>query len=173
MEHSIFFVRITPENIGVAFTIAKTIFPYEVRDDVFLPEEEYELSLKKKYNKWTYFYIVYTNDNIPVGVTGFYYHLKRPNDTQLWLAYFGVLPEFRFKGFGKAILERTLALMKKSNKELSMIKILTCARPEELASIPLYTSFGFTRYQVRKDALGVEWHYYQLPVLVDALAPVH
>lgn len=59
-----------------------------------------------------YSWIVY-NNNEPIGITGFN---KTKNETNsVWLNNFGVLPEFRNKGFGKKILIKTIEVAKQRN----------------------------------------------------------
>lgn len=59
-------------------------------------------------------YLVYWNDK-PIGITGLYCNEKYP-DT-IWLSWFGVLKEYRGKGFGTKILLDSIELAKKYNKK--------------------------------------------------------
>ena len=65
-------------------------------------------------------YIVYDNE-IPIGVVGLYSYNEYPSDA--WLSWFGVLQEFRQKGYGSKIFDffEELAL----EKNYSSIRVYT------------------------------------------------
>lgn len=99
------FVRITKENLELACKIQNSIFPKENARQNFIEQINND-----PYRKELDYYIVYLK-NQPIGVTGVYSYNEYPNTA--WLGWFGILDEYRNKGYGKITLDKTIALAKK------------------------------------------------------------
>lgn len=54
--------------------------------------------------------IVYLNDE-PIGVTGIYSYLEYSNTA--WHGWFGILDNYRQKGLGGIVLDKTIELVRK------------------------------------------------------------
>ena len=99
--------KITKENIKKAALIQYKIFPNSCCYSVYLENIE-------KDNELPINYLVYYNDN-PIGVIGLY-SIEEYDDT-LWLSWFGILEEYRFKGFGTQMFNDIIEKAKNFNKK--------------------------------------------------------
>lgn len=104
MKHNIIFKKITRDNLALASKIQNEIFPGEDGTENFI-----ECIEKNPYRKELDYYIAYNND-LPIGVTGIYSYHEYPEDA--WLAWYGILPEFRNNGYGTAVFDLTVELAK-------------------------------------------------------------
>ncbi|MEE0699599.1 MAG: GNAT family N-acetyltransferase [Bacilli bacterium] len=98
------FVRITQENLDLACEIQNKIFPEEDARQNYIEQIN-----KDSYRKELDYYIVYL-ENEPIGVTGIYSYHEYPENA--WLGWFGILEEYRHKGYGGIVLEETIKLSK-------------------------------------------------------------
>lgn len=89
------YVEINSENLELAVKIQNTIFPLEDGRQNYI-----EGINKDSYRKEMINYIVYENE-IPMGIVGLYSYNEYPFDA--WLSWFGVLQEYRQKGYGSQI----------------------------------------------------------------------
>lgn len=94
------YVEITNDNIELASKIQLKIFPGE---SAYI---HYKDAIKSNLEYYKY-YLVYENDTI-VGITGLYSHENINDTNSIWLGWFGVLKEFRNKGYGRHILLDTI-----------------------------------------------------------------
>lgn len=104
MNNNINLKKITKENLSLACQIQNKIFPNEDGTVNYIEAVE-----KNPYRKELDFYIAYDKDT-PIGVTGIYSYNEYPEDA--WLSWFGLLPEFRKKGYGGIIFDKTVELAK-------------------------------------------------------------
>lgn len=81
------------------------------------------------------YYIAYIN-NKQVGITGLYQY----QDDEAWIGWFGILPEYRNKGYGKILLKETIDLAKKLGYKI--IRLYT-DKKENKEAIKLYKKVGF------------------------------
>ena len=94
---------ITSNNFEYALKVQNTIFKeYNARNN-------YLDSFK---NSLLDFYLVY-DSNICVGVTGIYAY--KDDIDNAWIGFFGILEEYREKGYGKEALRLTEEVAKKEN----------------------------------------------------------
>lgn len=92
---------INKDNIEYATRIENIIFPeYNARNN-------YLGSLEK--DSKTKYYLAYDNNEC-VGITGIYYY--KDDFDNAWVGFFGLLEEYRYKGYGKELLKLTEDLMK-------------------------------------------------------------
>ena len=97
---NIVFERITYDNLELACKIQNTIFPEEDGRQNFIEQIN-----KDPYRKEQDYSIVYINEE-PVGITGIYSYHEYPESA--WLGWFGILNEYRGKGYGRLALETTI-----------------------------------------------------------------
>lgn len=125
------YIEITSENILLATKIQMEIFPEESA------YEHYNYGIKKnvEYEKY---YLVY-NENKIIGITGLYSNEDINETNSIWLGWFGVMKEYRSKGYGKRILLDTIEMVKElSNKyPIKYFRLYTSERDDKLAQ-PLY-----------------------------------
>lgn len=100
------YVEIEIDNYDLAVKIQNAIFPLEDGRQNYM-----EGITNDPYRKEIINYIVYDNE-VPVGVVGLYSYNEYPLDA--WLSWFGVLKEYRQKGYGSEMFDffRNLAAKK-------------------------------------------------------------
>lgn len=91
------YVEVDIDNLELAVKIQNIIFPLEDGRQNYI-----ECITNDPYRKEMVNYIVYDNE-IPIGVVGLYSYNEYPNDA--WLSWFGVLQEYRQKGYGSKIFD--------------------------------------------------------------------
>lgn len=100
--------KINKDNIVVASKVQYEIFP---NSSAYL---KYLKEIEKQTLELPISFLVYES-NTPIGVVGLY-DIMGYNDT-VWLSWFGVLKEYRFKGYGKQIFNDILEIAKQYNKK--------------------------------------------------------
>lgn len=92
------YVRMELPNFKLAYEIEKQIFP---------TDPDYQGFYHKAMDPQLYdtCYLVYLEDNL-IGITGTYIEDFDPES--IWLDWFGILPEYRRKGYGKTVLLDTI-----------------------------------------------------------------
>ena len=101
-KDKIIFAKIDYDNLNLACEIQNKIFPKEDARQNFIEQIN-----KDSYRKEMEYYIVYL-ENIPIGVTGIYSYNEYPESA--WLGWFGILEEYRNKGYGGIVLDKTIEL---------------------------------------------------------------
>ncbi len=94
------FISVTQENLKLAQDVQKKVFPKEYQNDTL------ENSLNSTPEYLSQFWLVKKGKKF-IGLTGIYFYPQYPKDA--WLNWFGVVPEFRRKGYGRKIFNRTFA----------------------------------------------------------------
>ena len=99
--------KINKNNVIEAAKIQYKIFPNSSAYSKYLNElkDNKELPIS---------FLVYENNN-PIGVVGLY-DMHEYKDT-IWLSWFGVLEEYRFKGYGTQIFNDIIQIAKEYNKK--------------------------------------------------------
>ena len=83
-------VSVTSENIDLATSLQQKMFP---------PEENARRNYEESIDGTTdYSYFIVYDGDTPVGVSGLYHYDIYPESA--WLGWFGILEEYRRKGFG-------------------------------------------------------------------------
>lgn len=118
---SLKYIEVDSDNLDLAVKIQNTIFPLEDGRQNYI-----EGITNNPYRKEMTNYIVYNNGN-PIGVVGLYSYNEYPNDA--WLSWFGVLEEYRKKGYGSIIFDF----------------FETLARKKGYTSIRVYTDDAFSK----------------------------
>jgi GNAT superfamily N-acetyltransferase len=93
----------------------------------------------------TEIFVAYGN-GVPAG----YFELDWRNGQEIWLAYFGIIPEFRGRGLGKWLLSEAIAAA--WLKEPERVRVETCTLDDPRA-LPLYQRMGFVPYERRQKKL--------------------
>lgn len=100
--------KINKNNIIIASKIQYEIFPNSSAYLEYLKEAQNETS------DLPISFLVFEND-IPIGVVGLY-DIPKYSDT-IWLSWFGVLENYRSKGYGSQIFKDIIKEAKKYNKD--------------------------------------------------------
>ena len=125
------YVEIINDNIEFATKVQMRIFPNESAYEHF----KFTIERNLEYEKY---FLVYDGD-IVIGVTGLYSNEDIFETNSLWLGWFGVLEEYRSKGYGKQILTDTIEMSKKLAKKypIKYFRLYTSERDDKIAQ-PLY-----------------------------------
>ena len=84
------------------------------------------------------------------GVPAGYFELDRSNDQEVWLAYFGIVPDFHGRGLGKWLLSEAIAAA--WDKQPKVVKVETCTLDGPRA-LPLYQRMGFVPYERQEKTM--------------------
>ena len=109
------YIEVDNNNLDLAVKIQNNLFPLEDGRQNYVEGINNDSYRKEMVN-----YIVYDNE-IPIGVVGLYSYNEYPNDA--WLSWFGVLENYRQKGYGSKMFDffEKLAL----NKGYTSIRVYT------------------------------------------------
>lgn len=99
--------RINKDNIRLASIIQYEIFPNSSAYTKYLKQINGD-------KKVSVDYLVYCKLN-PIGIIGLYE--QDGDDESIWLSYFGLLKQYRKKGYGKRMLNDVIELAKRYNKK--------------------------------------------------------
>lgn len=100
--------KISENNIRVASKIQYEIFP---NSSAYL---KYLKEIQNKTLDLPVDFLIFEND-IPIGVVGLY-EISKYKDI-IWLSWFGVVEDYRYKGYGSQIFEDIINEAKKYNKD--------------------------------------------------------
>lgn len=98
--------KITKNNIDIAYSIQKSIWPESPDYDIFLDKIN---NPSDNFISW----LVYHNSDI-IGITGVY--VEDLDNESIWLDWFAILPQYRKKGYGRKVLLDTINYCKKLKK---------------------------------------------------------
>jgi GNAT superfamily N-acetyltransferase len=138
------------ENFEEALALGKEIFPY----DSELLEQNYQLSLDKSDSQWEKYrmldYYVARDEETGkiVAITGLY-NLKNHGEDEVWLGWYGVLPEMRGKGLGKKVL--TWSMDKARDLGYKKFRLWTTTFEGEAAAQKLFDSLNIAVYKSEED----------------------
>lgn len=131
--------KVTPKNLDLAIKIQNKIFPNEngalnlaASTNEKLKKEIYGKNARESVAFW-----VCKENEVPIGITGIYIMFKYPKDA--WCGWFGVLPQFQGKGFGKKIFLWTMNKAKYMG--LENFHLYTDLEDNKIA-VKLYRSVG-------------------------------
>ena len=102
-ENILKYIKVNNENFEIAYNIQKQIWTDEPDYNNFQNKVK---SIKEDNISWIVFY-----DKYPIGITGVFTEIF--DSETIWLDWFGILPEYRNKGFGKKVLSDTINYCKK------------------------------------------------------------
>lgn len=143
-------------NYKVAIKIQNEIFPHENGTLNILASLDRNLFIKETGilydNDSVRYYIAYIN-NEQIGITGIYHY----QEDEAWLAWFGILPQYRNKGYGKKLLEETIKIAKE--QKYNTFRLYT-DRIENAKAIKLYEKLGFVGEKYSCEKLSYDcWIY--------------
>lgn len=143
-------------NYKEAIKIQNEIFPCEDGTLNILASLNRELFMKETgifyEDDNVKYYIAYVNDKA-IGITGIY----RYQEKEAWLAWFGILPKWRNKGYGKELLEETMKIAKE--KGYKTLRLYT-DKAENAKAIRLYEKLGFIGEKYSVEQLSYDcWIY--------------
>ena len=143
-------------NYKEAIKIQNEIFPQEDGTLNILASLDRKLFMEKTnlfyVDDNVRFYIAYI-DNKQVGITGIYNYIE----DEAWLAWFGILPKYRNKGYGKMLLEETIEIVKEQGYKIFR---LYTDRVENARAIKLYEKLGFVGEKYSAEKLSYDcWIY--------------
>ena len=123
------FIKITKDNIDYATSIQMKIFPGECAYYNYL-------DIINKNLEWQNYYLVYEENKV-IGITGLYCFENINETNSIWLGWFGVLEEYRRKGYGKEILIETINISKEFSKKypIKYLRLYTSTRDNKIAQI--------------------------------------
>ena len=127
------FIEVNYDNLKLAVQIQNNIFPLEDGKANYIEGITNDPYIKEMVN-----YIVYDNDE-PIGVVGLYSYNEYPTDA--WLSWFGVLKQYRKKGYGSAIFD----FFEKLSKEKGYKTIRVYTDDEFSSAINLYNKKGMIK----------------------------
>ncbi len=105
---NIYFELLSKDNYEESLDVLNKIFP----DDVEIARRHYDEFLDKNNPAWRderfwQYYVVKGDDKKIIALTGLYNSYKHePGD--IWLGWYGVLPDYRGKGVGREVLKLTM-----------------------------------------------------------------
>ncbi len=135
-------------NYKEAIRIQKEIFPHEDGTLNILASLDRDLFMKKTgmfYDDDNVEFYIASVSNKPIGMTGIYRFIS----DEAWVGWFGILPQYRNKGYGKKLLEQTIEMAKKQGYKI--LRLYT-DKVENATAIKLYEKLGFIgeKYSVEK-----------------------
>ena len=134
------FVEVTEKNADLSIKLQAILFPKEKS-----PKQVIK-GIKTGNPKN---FIAYVDDK-PVGIVGYYYDENIPN--HIFINWFGVLPEYRQRGYGSLIINWLINLCK--NLKGDYLTTYT-DKVENSASVGLYKKLGFdVRDYKNQDDIG-------------------
>ena len=152
MQESILeYELIDHNNVALAIKIQNNIFPNENGAINLICSFDKELKKKLYGDQWretTNFYMCKL-DGMPVGITGIYIYYEYPEDG--WCGWYGVLPEFRGKGYGRQILDWTINQAREMG--LKSFRLYTDLEDNNTA-VELYRKIGMIEEPYLAEDLG-------------------
>jgi ribosomal protein S18 acetylase RimI-like enzyme len=87
------------------------------------------------------------------GVPAGFFELEERAPGEIWLAYFGIMPEFQGRGLGKWLLAE--AIDEAFSRDPEVLRVETCTLDDPRA-LPLYQKMGFVPYERTKRVIVIE-----------------
>ncbi len=87
------------------------------------------------------------------GVPAGFFELDARGEGEIWLAYFGIMPEFQGRGIGKWLLAE--AIDEAFSRDPAVLRVETCTLDDPRA-LPLYQKMGFTPYERREKVVVID-----------------
>lgn len=144
------------DNYKLAIDVQRKIFPHEDGTLNILASLDRNLfiNITKLYypDDNVKYYLAYEDDEIR-GITGLYYF----DNLESWIAWFGILPQFRGMGYGKKVLEETLELAK--SEGFKFMRLYT-DKEDNKDAIKLYEKMGFVGEKYTREKLSYDCYIY-------------
>ncbi len=139
------YIEVDNDNLELAVKIQNTIFPDEDGRQNYI-----EGITNDPYRKEMINYIVYS-EQIPIGVVGLYSYNEYPDTA--WLSWFGVIEEYRNKGYASAMFDFFAMLAAKKG----------------YTSVRVYTDDSFKEASSLYEKKGMLKEYYSNELESDAI----
>ncbi|MGF1480165.1 MAG: GNAT family N-acetyltransferase [Cyanophyceae cyanobacterium] len=134
-----------------------TAFGSSYEQEACLPLTDFATRLRPHDDPASGIFGAFSNSNQPIGMLGFSRESrpKRAHVGSLWSMY--VLPEFRRRGVGAALLDQALSHARHLG---GLRQIVLTVTANNLAACSLYRSRGFERFGLELDALFIDGTYF-------------
>lgn len=162
-------ILVDKSNYNEAIKIQRSIFPLEDGTLNILNSLDRELFMKMTG-------LYYPDDGIKcylaikdgkyIGITGLY-HYDIEKDSA-WISWFGIIDEYRNKGMGKELLEKTMELA--CSKGFKYIRLYT-DYIDNYEAIKLYEKCGFTSEKYTLENLPYDCRIYSKSLIGDDVIP--
>ena len=150
-EAKIKLIKVDSNNVKEAIKIQNQIFPSEQGGalDIIssLDKDFIKEALGYSYDYRALYYLAMLDDKA-IGITGLYCY---DNHKEAWLGWFGVLGQYRGKGYGKILLEQSINLAK---KDFNTLRLYTSTEDENKTARSLYDKLGFISEDYTAENLG-------------------
>ncbi len=151
-------IPVDKANCIQAIRIQNAVFPHENGAVNILASMDRDLFTERTgvvYPDHRIRYWLAEEDHAYVGITGLYSYDSDPET--VWLGWFGILPEYRSKGYGRQVLEKT---MEKAQAEgFTCMRLYTDYRDNHNA-VQLYEQEGFTGEKYTAEELPYDCRIY-------------
>jgi ribosomal protein S18 acetylase RimI-like enzyme len=140
-----------------ALTESPTAFRSSYEQEACLPLTDFAARLRPHDDSVNCIFGAFDNSDRLIGMLGFSREIrpKRAHIGSLWSMY--VLPEFRSRGIGAALLDEAIA----HARQLGILRqVLLTVTANNLAARSLYKSRGFKCFGFERDALFIDGIYY-------------
>lgn len=159
-------ILVDEKNCLKAIEIQNSIFPKENGAINILASIDRDLFIKVSGIDYpddhVKYYLAKVNDNY-VGITGLYYE----DNDNAWLAWFGILSQFRGMGYGRELLRETIAKAKEKN--FKYLRLYTDYNDNHNA-IFLYEKEGFIGEKYTREKLYYDCRIYSKGLLDDKVS---
>ena len=162
-------VLVDKSNYNEAIKIQKSIFPLEDGTLNILNSLDRELFMRTTglyYLDDGIKYYLAIKDGKYVGITGLYYYDIEKDSA--WIAWFGITDEYRNKGMGRELLEKTMGLA--LSKGFKYIRLYT-DYVDNYDAIKLYEKCGFTGEKYTLENLPYDCRIYSKSLIGDKVIP--
>lgn len=141
--------KVTKENARTAIKLQQSIFPLEngKQDILSAVNNDYAENYK------TMSYIMAMYEGKYIGICGLYTYNEYPNDA--WVAWFGILPEYRRKGVGSILIKYVIEQAKK--EKYKTLRVYTDSNINHYAC-KLYDKY----FDINEKYLNEKGEYYQV-----------
>ncbi len=150
-------------NYKEAIEVQRRVFPNEDGTLNILASLNRELFIKKTGLYYIDDHVKYylgKKDNKTIGITGLYNY---GDDTDnAWIAWYGILPEYRCHGYGAELLQDTINLAKQ--KGFKYIRLYTDIN-ENADAIKLYEKAGFIGEKYNAEKLNYDCYIFSKSLL--------
>lgn len=143
------YFEVSEEVLEEVLFVVEKIFPDD-RNDFVRHYNQYinkAISDWKDVRYWKYYYVRNDKGEI-VAITGLYNEKYKHSKDEVWLGWFGVIPECRGMGIGREVLEWSI----KEAKQLGYkkLKLWTTTYPDEVNAQELYEKAGLKIFHKEK-----------------------
>lgn len=154
-EAKIKLIKVDSNNVKEAIKIQNQIFPSEQGGalDIMssLDKDFIKEALGYSYDYRALYYLAMLDDKA-IGITGLYCY---DNHKEAWLGWFGVLEQYRGKGYGKILLEQSINLARE--KGFKTLRLYTSTEDENKIARKLYDKLGFISEDYTAENLGYKY----------------